>query len=732
MRTPFHFVMSMLIVAGTAFPLDGAAPEPEKIRIACIGDSITFGSGIPDRDNESYPALLQKMLGDRVEVRNFGDPGRGVFLSTMRGKEKRGYYYRPGHRDALKFNPHIVISNLGINDLDDYRKGGAGDFVEDYLRLLADYERLPAKPQFILWTRLMPTGSKHRCAAQDWPEPFLVQLDLKQVARRVDAIELDMESPFLQETDRLLPDGIHPGPEGAQIIARQTADVLEPFLDGKFALELPRHFSDGMVLPHGVRIPVRGRAARGETVTLTFDETTVRTEADRRGRWCVELAPMKPSRKSRELTVSTGKERIRFKNIVVGEVWLCAGQSNMLFELKHCDDADSAIGEATRSVETSGRDIPVLRFLKLSPPKGWQGGHPFQGVWKEGDRNTVSDFSGVAVFFAVERARSNPAVPIGLVSVSYGGAPLESFLSREALLGSPLRDCTAHYTPWYEHASYAPWCAKRAKEEIDRHLQSLKKERPDLVPAEPDHLFGPSRIFDAALSSLTNFPLTGILWYQGESNATSGGKPEVPLDAARYETAMKLLIGQWRCNHPRTGSRPGELPVLTVQLPRMNRPWASFRAAQWNVSKEVPNVAAIVTTDTGVPDDVHPRDKKPVGLRLARAAERLVDGRSESGVFPEAISACFSDENVLIGFAPAGTIHAQGDGIAGLELLFSDELPIAAKGSLEEFNGATRLVVPVRNGKKPREVRYNETNVTRGNLYSDRNMPVAPFRLNID
>ena len=213
------------------------APET-KIKIACIGDSITFGHLIADAKTNSYPAQLQRILDDRFpgkyRVRNFGDPGRGVYLDSIRNKttgEKRGYRHCRQHQEALKWNPDIVICNLGINDCLEYEKELSGErkrggFVEDYLTLCGDYSKMNPDVTFYIWTKLTPLAANHKLYGT--PAYEKIGAELEKAARTVNAVPMDLFSPFGGKTKwKLHRDGIHPSAAGAQVIAEATAQALE-------------------------------------------------------------------------------------------------------------------------------------------------------------------------------------------------------------------------------------------------------------------------------------------------------------------------------------------------------------------------------------------------------------------------------------------------------------------------------------------------------------------------
>lgn len=217
------------------------------VKVACIGDSITFGYGLPDRGNTCYPNQLQILLNEKFpgkyEVRNFGNSGRGIYLDSMRGREKRGFKWMKEHADATAWKPDIVICNLGINDNGEYIKEytGArkrGQFVKDYMELLADYKRANKNVKFYIWTKLSPLTEGQRFYRS--PEPFLMQADLEEVARRTKATAIDMQEPQRNTMDAVFAvDKIHPNADGAKIIAEATFKALTSEKPKMATLDVP-------------------------------------------------------------------------------------------------------------------------------------------------------------------------------------------------------------------------------------------------------------------------------------------------------------------------------------------------------------------------------------------------------------------------------------------------------------------------------------------------------------
>ncbi len=486
------------------------------IKVACIGDSITFGYTLPDRNNTSYPHQLQLLLDEKYpkqyEVRNFGNSGRGIYLDSKRGNEMRGYKYMKEHANAVAWKPDIVICNLGINDNGEYIKeytGGRkrGQFVADYLSLLADYKKANKKTEFIIWTKLAPLTEGQRFYRS--VEPFLMQADLEEVARRTHAKTIDMASPLREDMDAIFAkDHIHPDPAGAKIIAETTFKKM-------FELS--------------------------EMVTL----------------------PAK-----------------------FGEIWLCAGQSNMQ---KGWGEFNSSPAEKLRVSEELAQLVKNEVWLWDLNDRKWTKLNP---------RNALKR-SAFGVSFAIRRAKAIKK-PVAILYVAAGGAPTEAFLSEQTMCA-----VDANGKPKYPNLM---------KIATNRHQINANDDFPCLWckrefvrrkgKAEEAAWWPVSRMYDEGIKLVKDLPITGVLWYQGESNATTNVSPDVPLaDDYMLETNL-AIIEELRGNK--------KIPFIMMGLPQMNRPWQPYRVAQEKACKEM----GAIFVDTfkaglGTPNDVHPRDKIP-------------------------------------------------------------------------------------------------------------------------
>ena len=424
--------------------------------------------------------------------------------SSRRGAGWRAYLKQPEHQRALAFQPDVVICNLGINDMDAYRGGHADEFAPDYVALLRAYKELPSKPKLFLWTKLVPLFEEQK--HYKWEEPFLMRRDLNRVAAETGAVGLDMFSGLVGRKELFLPDALHPNEEGYKVIARLTHDQIKPHLTGDFGgLKLPYVFGDHMVLQQGKRFRVYGTANAGQEIVVRMAGQTAETIAGDDGRWAVSLPPMEAGGPYR-LEVE-GERTIAFDDVLVGEVWIAAGQSNMEWPLEKCATAEEELARA------SNPRIRLLNRLRTVPggksrwseseldrctPAGF-----YTGSWAACEPETAATFSGVAYYFA-KKLQAELRVPVGVISVPVGGTTCESFISERALLGNPiLRRQIASNGYWFDNEQGPEWPRQRAREQLAAWLEA---------PAGPlpGHPFEPSFLYRAAIEPMGGFALRGV------------------------------------------------------------------------------------------------------------------------------------------------------------------------------------------------------------------------------
>lgn len=442
-------------------------------------------------------------------------------------------------------------------------------------------------------------------------------------------------------------------------------------------LSLPGIFGDHMVLQREQPVSTWGGAVPGARVELEFRGKHFATRADERGRWRIEL-PAMPAGGPYELIVRSSAAGTVLHDVFVGEVWLAAGQSNMAFGFRFSDRDDQR--EALRSLEELNlRSYAVARIVS--------GGRLLRAddrPWTLADAEVIGDWSAVAVYFS-RALHPEPGVAIGIIDCSQGSSTIEAWMSETAI----------------EEAKAAGYVPREPFEDIRRHYRN------------------PSVLHRSMLAGIIPYGIRGVLWYQGESNAS---------DAASYELLLPAMIRSWRA----LWQRP-ELPFLFAQLPAYEPPaddtgrtWALFRAAQARVSETVPGTGMAVLTDTGEKDNIHPADKKVVGERLALLARALVYGEDVEYSGPIVDSVEYDGDRAVLHFR-----HADG----GLVVKGDDVLGVAVRGTNGNWREATaevqgeRLVLWHPRGDDITAVRHAWANAPAVNLYNDAGFPAAPFKL---
>lgn len=471
-------------------------------------------------------------------------------------------------------------------------------------------------------------------------------------------------------------------------------------------------FESGAVLQRGVPHPVWGEAQPDSVVSISFLGQTLEARADGAGRWQAELAPMQASSVGTDLVVQSNGERIVSSNVVVGEVWLCSGQSNMEWTMKN----------SPRLAQAKAADgLPTLRHFKVKRAVADSPSHTLEGAWAECSPATVADFSALAYHFGLKLNESLD-VPVGLVNSSWGGTRIEPWMPQQA---------TEHFDfiarNWQRVlASYPQRKADYEEARVKwREAAAQKKARGEPVgtdwprpPAGPGTRETPSGLFNAMIAPLAPFPFAGVLWYQAEGN--TGGH-------ANYARMFPAMIEEWR-NY---WGRP-QWPFIFVQLPNYRVPndgadgvrWAQLRDAQ-EQALALPAVGMAVAIDDGVETDGHPPDKLVLGERLARIAEVAVYGTATGDATGPLLRAVEKEGDALrVRFTQAQSgLVVKGDTLTELVVIDKDGRPHAATGTVE---GSTLLVRA--QGVEPAGLRYAWRNAPRVTLYNGDGLPAAPFR----
>jgi len=484
---------------------------------------------------------------------------------------------------------------------------------------------------------------------------------------------------------------------------------------------LPLCFGDHMVLQQGQPLPVWGTAEPDEEVRVRFGTATATGTAGADGRWRLVLPPQKVSAAGRPLVVE-GRSTIEVADVVVGEVWLCAGQSNMLLPLAKARDFKATLAAAADPLlrllnvtSAASGDRPAYSAVQIAAlePSAF-----VSGSWVASSPATASGFSAVGWFLG-HRLRQDLRVPVGVIAFAVGGSPTEAWISRTALAEAP---ATAGIVQgdWLKNPLVGEWCRTRAAANLSRALKAR-----ETIPGDhlgPNHPFKPGFLWSAGIEPLAPFPIAGVCWYQGESNA------ETAELASFHEQLFPVLVTSWR----RAWGRD-DLPIGCVQLPGMGRPhWPAFRDGQRRLHERLPRTGMAVTIDLGEKSEVHPGDKRPIGDRLAGWALAEVYGRKTavgSSPLPSRATAA-AGGHVRIEFVHAGRGLATTDRgpPRHFEIAGSDGAFRPAEARLEG-----PAVVLAAGHAPPQRVRYAwqpfpEPPV---NLVGPGGLPVTPFELTV-
>jgi len=450
--------------------------------------------------------------------------------------------------------------------------------------------------------------------------------------------------------------------------------LASPAAAAGITLDAP--FGDGMVIQRGVPVAVRGAALPGDVVIVAFAGRKEKVKVGEDGRFQVVLDPVKPG-PPRELKVASERgDLLTVRDILVGDVWFCSGQSNMAWSVGRSRDAAREIAAAKH---------PRIRLLTV-PRRPTAEPAPIGPVrWLTCTPKTVPAFSAVGYYFgrAIQR---EVRVPIGLINSSYGGTPAEAWTRAEALTDDALRS---------------------------RHEKART--------AGKAHPRSPSTLWNGMTAPFVTFPIRGVIWYQGESNATR---------AEQYRTLFPAMIGDWRVQWGRE-----DLPFLFVQLANWGKDppnargsnWAELRDAQLHTLRTVPRTGMAVTIDIGNPKNIHPKNKQDVGERLARWALVMEYGKRMVVSGPIPMSHRVDGQRITILFDHVGRglrLRSGIDGQTGFTIAGEDRVFRPAKAKIV----GRGVVVSHPEIALPVAVRYAWANAPLATLFNREGLPASPFR----
>lgn len=473
-------------------------------------------------------------------------------------------------------------------------------------------------------------------------------------------------------------------------------------------LRMPDVYSSGMVLQREQPLKISGQSGCRDSVTVEIGNVSGSTIADNTGYWELEL-PAMPAAEGLQMTVNNGADTLRFDDVAIGEVWIASGQSNMEFQLHRCvtfdEDSKSLNDSLLRLYNMKPIVYPYVRDwtdevresidnLKYYEPTSWE----------KSTNVTAPSFSAIAWYFG-KMLRDSLNVPVGIISNSIGGSPIEAWINIDTL-----KKCMPEVVDnWRRNEYRQPFVRQRINENMGVDDDS----------ATHHHPYEPSYLFSVGIEPLNSFPARGIIWYQGEANTHN-----IPM----YDLLFGKLVENWR-----EFWNSDKMPFLFVQISSISdSSWPAFRNAQRLLAKRIPNVGMAVSSDHGDSLDVHPANKKPIGERLGLQALKKVYGRNsvmaDGPMIKEA--KLVAPHNVELFFDNADGLSTNDGGapitfeVADEEGVFEyvDSASISSEGSVFLYSDKIN---------KPRYVRYGWQPFTRANLINSAGLPCSTFEVEV-
>ena len=482
-------------------------------------------------------------------------------------------------------------------------------------------------------------------------------------------------------------------------------------------VKLPSVFSSHAVLQREMPVPVWGWAAKGEKVTVTLGSQSATATADDSGKWSVRLDALEAG--GPLSLVVKGTNTIKVDDILVGEVWLCSGQSNMGMTVG---------GVLNAKEEIAGANYPKIRQFHVANKTAETPQSECQGTWSVCSPETVGGYSATAYFFGWQ-LHKDLSIPIGLINSSWGGTPIEAWTCEQLQIKTP--ELKPGVDGWNQ--KIADWNKEKAEEKYAKDLTNWKKHeakakaehkpaprRPN-APADPR--FAPHRpgsLYNGMIVPLVPYALRGAIWYQGESNA---GRGEL------YGLQLQTMIGNWR-----ELWNQGDFPVLFVQLPNFQKPqtepvensgWALVREGMFKTLQKTPKTGMAITIDVGEDANIHPKNKQEVGRRLGLFALRDVYSKKIVGCGPLYKSMTRDGDKIVVTFECQDSgLVAKGEKVEGFAIAGADKKFVWADAKID----GDRVVVSSPTVKNPVAVRYAWATNPKCNVYNQAGIPASPFR----
>ena len=473
----------------------------QKTKVACIGNSVTFGYGHENPAVTSYPSQLAVMLGDDYEVGNFGKSG-----ATLLRKGHRPYNEQEEFKKALEFAPDIAIIHLGLNDTDPRNwKYYKREFISDYISLIEAIENVNPDVEIFI-CRMTPIFHWHhrfQKGTRDWY--WEIQATIENIAENIAEVKIIDLQELLYHRPDLMPDALHPNEVGAELIAKRVYSAITGDFGG---LSVPKIYSDNMVIQHGVPFIVKGTANANDDINVRFNKKTIRTQADDKGKWTVCFDTIKVDGKRHKLTITSKNKSLTFKNILVGEVILCSGNYKSTDNYQQSTDFGTYYNDNIRlyymEAPNASKIVDDIENMCLAEKKimnDWYFYLPT--AWQIIDEDNFDYYA--SSYLLASKISDSLQMPVGLIYNVIEDVPIESFIDRKTLEWHP-----SLLNILYE------WRSK------DNTLDYC-------------HPYEPSYFYYRGITQLSSFSIGSVIWYMKHS------------EVSELETIkMSALIESWQ------------------------------------------------------------------------------------------------------------------------------------------------------------------------------------------
>lgn len=405
----------------------------EKIKVACIGNSVTYGYGHENPSVTSYPSQLAAMLGDDYEVGNFGKSG-----ATLLRKGHRPYNEQEEFQKALDFAPDIAIIHLGLNDTDPRNwKYYKREFISDYIALIEAIENVNPNVDIFI-CRMTPIFHWHhrfQKGTRDWY--WEIQSTIENIAENIAEVKIIDLQELLYHRPDLMPDALHPNPEGARLIAKRVYSAITGDFGG---LSVSKLYSDNMIIQRDMPFIVKGTANANEDIVVRFNKKSIKTKANYNGKWEVCFDTIRVDGKKHKLTITSKNKSLSFKNILVGEVILCSGNHKLTYDNQHSTDLAQNHKDDIRIyyMETPKVSKVVADLEKMNSIEKeiindcylyWP------TTWQSINEDNIDYYK--SSYHLARKISDSLQMPVGLIYNIVEDIPIESFIDRKTLEWHP-------------------------------------------------------------------------------------------------------------------------------------------------------------------------------------------------------------------------------------------------------------------------------------------------------